>query len=428
MITASHNPKEYNGYKVYNDAGCQITLEAAEEISNCIKKRDLFEDVKLLDFEDGVKKGLIQFIEEDCFEAFVAYIQTKQIPEIIHRNLKIVYSPLNGTGLRSVTTALSRAGFSRLAVVPEQRDPDGTFRTCPKPNPELKEALRLGLALLEKQQADLLLVTDPDCDRVGTALIHKGAVRLINGNEMGILLYDFLLRHKKAYPGSVVVKTIVTSDLIFPLAQANHMEIIEVLTGFKYIGEQIGLLERKGEEKLFFFGFEESYGYLTGTAVRDKDAVDASLVIAQMFEEYKDQGLDPIDHLEKIYAKYGYVETGLDNYEFKGEKGSITMLSIMKSFREEGKKNRKNYAFVNDYLARKSFAGEKEATLDLPSSDVLKFGYPDGSTVTVRPSGTEPKLKIYYYVTAREEARLASRHAELKKITEGVLNAALGVE
>lgn len=421
MITASHNPKEYNGYKVYNEDGCQITLETANEISGFIGKNDAFDDVKSLPFEEALKQGLVTFIGDDCFEAYMAYILTKRVPKIKGRDLKIVYSPLNGTGLRCVTTALSRAGFSHVSVVPEQKDPDGTFRTCPKPNPELKEALRLGIALLEKEKGDLLLVTDPDCDRVGTALIHQGKIRLINGNEMGLLLYDFLLRHAKASPDSLIVKTIVTTDLIFPMAKAHGMKVVEVLTGFKFIGEQIGLLEKQGEKERFFFGFEESYGYLTGTEVRDKDAVDASLVIAQMFEEYKEKGRDPLDRLEEIYAKYGYVTTSLDNYEFSGEAGVKKMGLLMERFRDEAKKSLSSFAFVNDYWVGKEFSLGGEKKLDLPQSDVLKFSFPDGSTVTVRPSGTEPKLKIYFFVRSLKETDLAARLAELKERTAQVI-------
>jgi Phosphomannomutase len=421
MITASHNPKEYNGYKVYNEDGCQITLETANEISGFIGKNDAFDDVKSLPFDEALKQGLVTFIGDDCFEAYMAYILTKRVPKIKGRDLKIVYSPLNGTGLRCVTTALSRAGFSHVSVVPEQKDPDGTFRTCPKPNPELKEALRLGIALLEKEKGDLLLVTDPDCDRVGTALIHQGKIRLINGNEMGLLLYDFLLRHAKASPDSLIVKTIVTTDLIFPMAKAHGMKVVEVLTGFKFIGEQIGLLEKQGEKERFFFGFEESYGYLTGTEVRDKDAVDASLVIAQMFEEYKEKGRDPLDRLEEIYAKYGYVTTSLDNYEFSGEAGVKKMGLLMERFRDEAKKSLSSFAFVNDYWVGKEFSLGGEKKLDLPQSDVLKFSFPDGSTVTVRPSGTEPKLKIYFFVRSLKETDLAARLAELKERTAQVI-------
>jgi phosphoglucomutase len=408
MITASHNSKEYNGYKVYNSDGCQITIDAADEIASCIEKLDIFKDIKKINYADGISSGAISLIKDDCFESYLAYISTKTIPQIKNRDLKIIYSPLNGTGLRSVTTALDRAGFKNVYVVPEQRDPDGTFRTCPKPNPELQEALQLGIRDLSSREADLLLVTDPDCDRCGTAVFHDKKIRLINGNEMGILMYDFLLKFKKTVPDSLVVKTIVSSDMIFPMAREHHMKVVEVLTGFKFIGEQIGFLAEKNQEDRFFMGFEESYGYLTGTAVRDKDAVDASVVIAQMFQFYKDKKIDVIDHLMALYRKYGYCRTALDNFEFKGEKGSQIMERIMGSFRQEAEHSLSSYSYVNDYLTSVRYEKSGMTKIELPSSDAMKFGFPDGSTITIRPSGTEPKLKVYYYIQTKNETELDS--------------------
>lgn len=406
MVTASHNPKQYNGYKVYNDEGCQITVEAADEMVRIIESLDIFNDVKTMDFEDGLHSGSIEFIKPDCLNSFLDYIKMKEIPEIKDRDLKIIYSPLNGTGLVPVTRALDNAGFSNVMVVKEQRDPDGNFTTCPKPNPELKEALALGIKLLEKENADLLLVTDPDCDRVGTAVKYKGEIRLINGNEMGILLYDFLLHHKKAAPGSVVVKTIVTSDMILPIAKAASMEVRQVLTGFKFIGEQIGNLEKEGHEERYFFGFEESYGYLSGTKVRDKDAVDASLLIAFMMQDFKSRNLNPLDRLNELYEEFGYVKTGLDNFEFPGPKGLLIMQHIMKEWHSYADNSKDEYLFVNDYLSQISYENGEKKPIDLPSSDVLKFGLKNGSTFTIRPSGTEPKIKIYYYITSKKESEL----------------------
>lgn len=406
MVTASHNPKQYNGYKVYNDEGCQITVEAADEMVRIIESLDIFNDVKTMDFEDGLHSGSIEFIKPDCLNSFLDYIKMKEVPEIKDRDLKIIYSPLNGTGLVPVTRALDNAGFSNVMVVKEQRDPDGNFTTCPKPNPELKEALALGIKLLEKENADLLLVTDPDCDRVGTAVKYKGEIRLINGNEMGILLYDFLLHHKKAAPGSVVVKTIVTSDMILPIAKAASMEVRQVLTGFKFIGEQIGNLEKEGHEERYFFGFEESYGYLSGTKVRDKDAVDASLLIAFMMQDFKSRNLNPLDRLNELYEEFGYVKTGLDNFEFPGPKGLLIMQHIMKEWHSYADNSKDEYLFVNDYLSQISYENGEKKPIDLPSSDVLKFGLKNGSTFTIRPSGTEPKIKIYYYITSKKESEL----------------------
>ncbi len=414
MVTASHNPKQYNGYKVYNDEGCQITLEAANEMVGIIESLDIFNDVKTMDFEDGLHNGMIEFIKPDCLNSFLDYIKTKEIPEIKDRDLKIIYSPLNGTGLVPVTRALDNAGFKNVDVVPEQRNPDGNFTTCPKPNPELKEALALGIKLFEKENADLLLVTDPDCDRVGTAVKYKGEIRLINGNEMGILLYDFLLHHKKAVPGSVVVKTIVTSDMILPIAKDAGMEVRQVLTGFKFIGEQIGNLEKEGHADCYFFGFEESYGYLSGTKVRDKDAVDASLLIAFMMQDFKSRHMSPLDRLNELYEKFGYVKTGLDNFEFPGPKGSLLMKHIMEEWHKYADSSKDEYLFVNDYLSQVSYEEGEKKKINLPSSDVLKFGLKNGSTFTIRPSGTEPKIKIYYYVTSKKEEALAEEFLSLQ--------------
>ncbi len=415
MITASHNPKEYNGYKVYNDEGCQITLEAANEMVGIIESLDIFNDVKSIDFTDSLEEGKISYIAPDCLNSYLDYIKTKEIPSIKERDLKIVYSPLNGTGLVPVTRALDNAGFAKVMLVKEQKDPDGNFTSCPKPNPELKEALKLGIEMLEKEGADLLLVTDPDCDRVGTAVKYKGEIRLISGNEMGLLLYDFLLRHKEAVPGSVLVKTIVTSDMVLPLAKEAGMKVIQVLTGFKFIGEQIGKLEKEGHEDRFFFGYEESYGYLSGTKVRDKDAVDASLLIAFMMQEFKNEGKSPLDRLNELSERYGYTDSSLENFEFPGPKGSLTMANIMKNWHAYADSSKDEYLFVNDYLSKISYeAGEKQE-IDLPSSDVLKFGFHNGATFTVRPSGTEPKIKIYYYVVAKKQEELAGEMDSLKK-------------
>lgn len=420
MITASHNPKEYNGYKVYNAAGCQITLEAANEIASYFEALNAFQDVKTLDYKESLQKGLISLIGKDCLATYLKYIDTKIIPEIKNRDLKIVYSPLNGTGLVPVTSALARAGFKNVHVVAEQKNPDGNFTTCPKPNPELTDALRLGLRDLEAQHADVLIATDPDCDRCGTAILHQGKVRTINGNEMGILLFDFLLKFKAHPSDAIVVKTIVTTDMIFPLAKAAHMSVVEVLTGFKFIGEQIGLLEEKHEENRFFMGFEESYGYLTGTEVRDKDAVDASTTIAQMFQYYKDQKKDPIDRLEELYAQHGYCMTALDNFEFKGQKGAEQMVAFMEAHRKKIPSDVAHYAFINDYLTQTHYEGKTKSKLDLPESNVLKYGFSDGSTLTIRPSGTEPKLKVYYYISAPKEnqlaASLAAKQSEIRQI------------
>lgn len=406
IITASHNPKEYNGYKVYNDSGCQITLEAADEMAALIGKVDIFNGTKDNGFDEEMKRGNISWICDDCLDSYEKYISSKVLPSVKGRDIKIVYTPLNGTGLIPVTLALKNAGFNNVSLVESQKNPDGTFPTCPRPNPELKEALQEGIKVLERTGSDLLLATDPDCDRCGTAVRHNGEIRLINGNEMGILLYDFLLHKKKHDPSSVLVKTIVTTDMVLPMAKDANMEVREVLTGFKFIGEQIGLLEKEGHPERFFFGFEESYGYLSGTEVRDKDAVDASILIAQMMQSFKDAGKDPIDRLEELYKKYGYSLTSLDNFEFPGASGLGVMKKIMERFHGLAEEDIGKFAYINDYLSSFSYSKEGEKAINLPKSDVLKFGYEDGSTVTIRPSGTEPKIKVYYYIVSKKEEEL----------------------
>jgi len=406
IITASHNPKEYNGYKVYNDSGCQITLEAADEMAALIGKVNIFNGTKDNGFDEEMKRGNISWICDDCLDSYEKYISSKVLPSVKGRDIKIVYTPLNGTGLIPVTLALKNAGFNNVSLVESQKNPDGTFPTCPRPNPELKKALQEGIKVLERTGSDLLLATDPDCDRCGTAVRHNGEIRLINGNEMGILLYDFLLHKKKHDPSSVLVKTIVTTDMVLPMAKDANMEVREVLTGFKFIGEQIGLLEKEGHPERFFFGFEESYGYLSGTEVRDKDAVDASILIAQMMQSFKDAGKDPIDRLEELYKKYGYSLTSLDNFEFPGASGLGVMKKIMERFHGLAEEDIGKFAYINDYLSSFSYSKEVKKAINLPKSDVLKFGYEDGSTVTIRPSGTEPKIKVYYYIVSKKEEEL----------------------
>ena len=423
MVTASHNPKQYNGYKVYDEKGCQLTDDAANEISALIEALDIFKDVKNGDFDKLMNEGMIEYIKDDCLETYLQYIDTKRIPSIKNRDLSIVYTPLNGTGLVPVTKALKRFGFDSVAVVKEQEFPDGNFTTCPKPNPELKESLALGVKLLEEKHADILIATDPDCDRCGTAVIHNGETVLINGNEMGILLVDFLLRNKKIPEESIVVKTIVSTDLIFPIAKANGLKVVEVLTGFKYIGDQIARLENIGHPERYFFGFEESYGYLSGTEVRDKDAVDAVILIAQMAQDLKDQGKDPVDRLQEIYAKYGYAKTALDNFEFEGPSGVKIMQGIMKKMRDMLNEKKDEFAFVSDYQSHETYRHGAIEHIDLPTSNVLKFGYEDGSTITIRPSGTEPKVKVYYYAQKDRADGLDEKIKAMQEEMRGLIKA-----
>lgn len=404
MITASHNPSEYNGYKVYGSDGCQITTEAAASILTEIEKIDIFSDVKSMDFDDGVAEGKIEYISEEVMDAYIGEVRKCSVlyGDTINHDLKIIYSPLNGTGLIPVTRVLREAGFENIIVVDEQAQPDGNFPTCPYPNPEVREAMTLGLEYCEREGADLLIATDPDSDRCGIAVKDEEGYRLISGNEVGLLLLDFICsqrtKHHKMSKAPVFIKTIVTMDLAEKIADHYGVETKNVLTGFKFIGEQIGMLEAAGREDDYICGFEESYGYLTGTYVRDKDAVNASFMICEMFAYYKMRGISLLEKLEDIYNTYGYCLNTLHSYNFPGSKGMEQMGKLMKKFHE----------------GLDSVAGDKiTKTIDylpgvdgLPSSDVLKYyfsGDDEEGSIVVRPSGTEPKLKAYISVTAEDE-------------------------
>lgn len=410
MITASHNPSKYNGYKVYGPDGCQITTEAAKAILAQIDALDIFADVKTSDFEDGVKTGEIDYIDSSVLDAFIAEVKGQSVlfGDEVNRDVAIVYSPLNGTGLKPVTRALSESGFTNITVVEEQRLPDGNFPTCPYPNPEIREAMELGLQYASRLNADLLLATDPDCDRCGIAVKSGDGYQLLTGNEVGLLLLDYIcsqrLKHGKMPEHPVFIKTIVTMDLAEKIADHYGVETVNVLTGFKFIGEVIGRLEAEGREADYICGFEESYGYLTGSYVRDKDAVNAAFMICEMFAFYKTRGISLLDKLNELYATYGYCLNTLHSYEFDGSAGMQKMAEIMSGFHE----------------GLEEIAGQKvERTEDysvglngLPKSDVLKYFTASGSVV-VRPSGTEPKLKTYISVTAKDKAEADEIEAEI---------------
>lgn len=401
VITASHNPSRYNGYKVYGSDGCQITTEAAAAILAEIEKLDIFDDVKTMPFDEGIRNGFIHYIDDSVYNGFTEEIKNQSVlfGDEIDRNVAIVYTPLNGTGLKPVTRALSESGFTNITVVEEQRDPDGKFPTCPYPNPEIREAMALGLQYCAKTGADLLLATDPDADRCGIAVSDGDEYRLITGNEVGLLLLDFIcaqrIKHKKMPANPVFVKTIVTTDLAEEIASHYGVETINVLTGFKFIGEVIGNMEAKGRENDYICGFEESYGYLTGTYVRDKDAVNAAFMICEMFAYYRTHGISLLEKLNEIYGTYGYSMSTLHSYEFDGASGMLKMQDIMTAFHDnfvEGDRlGEKEVLKVLDYS--KGLDG-------LPKSDVIKYLLKGGSSVVVRPSGTEPKLKTYISVTA----------------------------
>jgi phosphoglucomutase len=413
MITASHNPAKYNGYKVYGADGCQITTEAAAEILGEIEKLDIFADVKQLDFEQSVADGKITYIPDEVLTAFIQEVKSQSVlfGEEVNKDVAIVYSPLNGTGLEPVTRTLREMGYTNITVVKEQEKPDGNFPTCPYPNPEIKEAMALGIEYARKCNADLLLATDPDCDRVGIAVKDKnGEFVLLSGNETGMLLLDYICsqrtKHGKMPANPVMIKTIVTMDMGEQIAKHHGVTTKNVLTGFKFIGEQIGMLEKQGKADSYIFGFEESYGYLSGSYVRDKDAVDGAYLICEMFSYYATRGVSLLDKLNELFTQYGYCLNTLHSYEFDGSAGFAKMQGIMKTLRAE----------VGTGLKTESFANKKILTVldyakgldGLPKSDVLKYLLEGNCSVVVRPSGTEPKLKAYISVSA------ASREAAEK--------------
>ena len=405
MITASHNPSKYNGYKVYGSDGCQITTGAAKAILDEIKKVDIFTDVKKTDFDVTVADGLIQYIDPSVLTAFIEEVKEQSVlfGDEVNRDVAIVYSPLNGTGLKPVTRVLEESGFTNITVVEEQRLPDGNFPTCPYPNPEIREAMELGLQYCEKTGADLLLATDPDADRCGIAVKSEDGYKLLSGNEVGLLLLDYIcsqrVKHGKMPKNPVFVKTIVTMDLAEKIAEHYGVSTVNVLTGFKFIGEVIGKLEKSGRADDYICGFEESYGYLTGTYVRDKDAVNAAFMICEMFAFYKTRGVSLLQKLQELYATYGYCLNTLHSYKFPGSSGMRKMAEIMAEF----------------HRGMDVIAGQKVEKIEdysiglngLPKSDVLKY-YTESGSVVIRPSGTEPKLKSYISVTAKDRP-----HAEV---------------
>ncbi|WP_248626289.1 phospho-sugar mutase [Enterococcus cecorum] len=408
VITASHNPSKYNGYKVYGPDGCQITTEAASAILAEIEKLDIFTDVKKGDFNHLLSSGNIEYISEQVITDFIEAVKKESqlaADEIIDRNVSIVYTPLNGAGLKPILRALEESGYQNIHVVKEQAQPNGNFPTCPYPNPEIKEAMALGMRDAKEQNADLLLATDPDCDRVGIAVRNsKGEYQLLSGNETGLLLFDYIcsqrIKHGNMPENPVMIKTIVTMDLAERIAKHYGVRVINVLTGFKFIGEQIGLLESEGHAGDYIFGFEESYGYLTGSYVRDKDGVNAAFMICEMFAYYQTQGISLLDKLAEIYQTYGYSLNTLHSYEFEGAAGFEKMQNIMKEIRANlNQIAGMSIDEVKDYA--KGIDG-------LPKSDVLKFFLSNGATVVVRPSGTEPKLKLYLSVLADNHEQAAS--------------------
>ena len=391
MVTASHNPAKYNGYKVYGDDGCQITLRGAEIILDKINSLDIFNDVKSADFDEEVAKGNIQYIGNDVIEAYYEKVLAEAInPDLCASSgLKVVYTPLNGTGNKPVREILKRIGITDVTIVKEQENPDGNFTTCPYPNPEIREALEVGLRYCNEVKPDLLLATDPDCDRVGIAVPDGNGYALFSGNEVGAMLLEYIADQsikKGIMPENpIAVKTIVTTDIVNSIGKEYGVEIIDVLTGFKFIGEQIGFLEEKGEENRYIFGFEESYGYLSGGYVRDKDAVNASMLICEMAAYYKSKNMTLCDALEKLYEKYGYCLEANEEIYMEGVDGPARMAALLDGMRQNipnelGGVKVVTFGDYNEQTFTSVATGETSST-GLPRSNMLSFKLENGDVV-----------------------------------------------
>mgnify|MGYP004533604691 CR=1 FL=1 len=401
MVTASHNPAKYNGYKVYGADGCQITLEAAAAVLAAIDKHDYFDSIELTDFDTAVAAGKIVWIDDQCLSDFVDAVLALRPGNDVSK-LKLVYTPLNGSGLEPVKMLLDRMGVTQVTVVPEQEKPDGSFPTCPYPNPEIREAMETGLKLCDTVKPDLMIGTDPDCDRMGAAVPDgQGGYRLITGNEMGVLLFDYICRTRLGNgtmpKAPVAVTTIVSTDMATPIAKKYGVELRRTLTGFKFIGEQIGFLEAEGHPERYIFGFEESYGYLSGAHVRDKDAVNAVMLACETAAYYAAQGMSLLDAVNALYKEFGFYRNALESFTFEGETGMHKMQGIMAGLRANAPKVIAGYevAGVVDY--------DTDGT-GLPRADVLEYRLANGAKLMVRPSGTEPKIKVYLSAVAGSEA------------------------
>lgn len=422
VITASHNPKQYNGYKVYNSDGCQLGIEEAAKVLAEIKKVDIFKDVNVTSFIECLMNGFIAYVPDIVMKDYYKSVCNQQlIGGAIAKVLKITYSPLHGSGLKPVLSVLKMSGFNNLDIIEEQKLPNGNFPTCPYPNPETKEAMALGTDLMLSKGNDILVATDPDADRVGVVVNHNGEAKSLTGNEVGILLFDYIVSIRKQTQtlqnNSVVIKTIVSSDLIKLIAAKNNVHVIDVLTGFKFIGEQIKLLEQKRELNRFLLGFEESCGYLTNPNIRDKDAINAVLLICEMANYYKTKKRTLIDRLNEIYLEYGDYKTLTLNYELDGAQGKEKIAQLMSEFRDpEIQKSLGNVEYIGDYKLQKIIKNGKESSTGLPSADVIKIFLSNFETVTIRPSGTEPKIKAYIF------AKGNLRVKELKEKIDEIMN------
>lgn len=431
VITASHNPSKYNGYKCYDERGYQMTDEAAARTLEYINNCDIFDDVKTVDFEKAVADGTIEFIEDSFLDKYFSLVLERSInPEIAkNTDLSVIYTPLNGTGNKPVRKILSMMGIKNVTVVPSQENPDGRFPTCSFPNPEIRDAFNEALKIAENNKADLLLATDPDCDRVGIAVLTDGEYKLLSGNDVGCLLVDYILSQKKEKgtlaASPIIIKSIVSSDMATAVAESYGAEVKNVLTGFKYIGELMTELQEKGEENRFELGFEESYGYLSGMHTKDKDAVNASMLICEMAAFYKSQGKTLVDVMNSLYERFGFWNNALFNFGFEGADGMKTMLGMMDSLRSDAPKalGGKNTVRVEDYktgIALDVKTGEK-TTLSYPSSNVIIFVIENKDKVIIRPSGTEPKIKIYAMVQGENEAAAKEQTEKYKKDIMNIL-------
>lgn len=429
ILTASHNPGKYNGYKCYDRRGYQMTDEAAEETYNYIQKVDYFTGIKSMDFDKALESGMIEYIGEDVIEEFLDEVQKQCInPEICkNAGLKVIYTPLNGTGNKPVRKILDRIGIKDVYVVPEQEMPDGNFPTCPYPNPEIEQVFECGLKMADEIKPDILLATDPDCDRVGIAVPDKdGKLVLMSGNEVGAMLLNYILSQKKAKgtlsDTAIAVKSFVSTDLAEEIAKKYGCAFKNLLTGFKYIGELITNLEEEGRADDFVMGFEESYGYLAGTHARDKDAVVGSMMICEMASYYKMQGKSLVEVMDDIYSEFGYYCNIVKSYEFEGAAGMEKMAQIMNSLRENPPTEFAGtpVTYIGDYMTStaKYLDTGREEKIDLPKSNVLAYKTADGNGVIVRPSGTEPKIKTY--ITAIGKTKETAQQTADKLIADTV--------
>lgn len=432
VLTASHNPAPYNGYKVYNDNGGQIANEAADEISANIAKVDPF-DVEVMDFDEALEKGLVEWTPDEVIDAFISNVKKVSVPGFKAADgYKVVYTPLNGTGIECVTKILKEIGVEDVSIVPEQAEPDGHFPTCSYPNPEFREALELALKLAEKVKPNLVVATDPDADRMGTAIPHEGDYVLISGNEMGVLMMDWLAQQARKngedVASKVAVTTIVSSSMPDALARDWGFEVRRVLTGFKFIGDQIDQLKDAGEEDRYLMGFEESYGYLVGTHARDKDAIVATMICVEMASDYAARGMDLYEAMEELYKKYGYYLNGTVNASFPGASGADRMSAIMAGLRESPLAEIAGYAVVGmtDYgqgVEMPRVGGlQKEAAQVLPATNVIEYRLEDDNKVIFRPSGTEPKVKAYLFAKGPTRAEAEAVRAKLQAAAEKILS------